>query len=340
MKYRKFGNTDLNVSEICYGTMRYASKTGQEDEQSKAATRALEEAVDSGVNFIHSSYEYGTRWLTGDVLGRHPRRHDLHHIIKVNVPDWGEPRFEPGKFRERIEEALRELKVDRIAIVQHLHRGTLARELGYCDEGEPKRLGEFDEVTQPLVETFEQLRQEGKVGYLTTFPYTVGYARHAIESGHFAGVVAYYNALETEMYDLFPAMQERGQSFIGIRPFAAGLLTDRRINRDSIPADDRMRGTELDRLYDQLAEFRAALSTAGVAEPESWTRFAIRFALAHPAITSTVVGINTPEQLRATLAAVDDPAPGEEVVRTAHEICTRFRKKFGVQGNTAGVLTY
>ncbi len=45
--------------------MRYASKTGEHDDQSTAATRALEEAVDSGVNFIHSSYEYGTRWRSG-----------------------------------------------------------------------------------------------------------------------------------------------------------------------------------------------------------------------------------------------------------------------------------
>jgi len=78
MRYRKYGNTELKVSEMCFGTMRYASKEGIPDETSKAGKRALEEALEQGVNCIHSSYEYGTRWLTGDVLKNHPKRHELH----------------------------------------------------------------------------------------------------------------------------------------------------------------------------------------------------------------------------------------------------------------------
>ncbi|MDA3950998.1 MAG: aldo/keto reductase [Spirochaeta sp.] len=261
MKYRNYGNTDLSVSPVCYGTMRYASKAGTLDDQSRAGARALEEAVDAGINFIHSSFEYQTRWLTGDVLGRHAKRHDLHHIIKVNVPDWGVPTFDKPTFRGQVEDALRDLKVDRIAIVQHLHRGTLERELGYCAEGEPKRLSEFDAITEPLLEEFEKLRDEGKVGYLATFPYTVGYGKRAVESGSFSGMVAYFNALETEMMDLFPAMEEHGMGFIGIRPVAAGLLTDKRVNRDKLPADDRMADSQFDRWYDQLNEVSPTVNT-------------------------------------------------------------------------------
>ncbi|MFW5797390.1 MAG: aldo/keto reductase [Spirochaetota bacterium] len=212
----------------------------------------LEEAVDSGVNFIHSSYEYGTRWLTGEVLGKHHKRHDLHHIIKVNVPDWGEPTFDKETFRARIEEALRELNVERIAVVQHLHRGTLERELGYCAEGESKRLSEYDAVTEPLAE------------------------------------------------------------------------------------DDRMRDAQADRFYDQLAELPKELPP----EPESWTAFAIRFPLADPRITGTVVGINTPEQLRTALQAVEGNYPDRAVVESAHRVCTTFRERFGVKVNTAGVPVY
>ena len=336
MNYRPYGNTDLNVSEICYGTMRYASKSGEMDDQSKAGARALEEAVDAGVNFIHSSFEYGTRWLTGEVLGKHPKRHELHHIIKVNVPDWGAPAFDKEKFRGQIEDALRELRTDRIAIVQHLHRGTLERELGYCAEGEPKRLSEYDEVTEPLKEEFARLREQGKVGYLATFPYTVGYARKAVQSRDFSGVVAYFNALETEMLELFPEMEEAGMGFIGIRPFAAGLLTDKRVNRDSLPEGDRMRDSQFDRFYDQLAEFRKAISE----EPASWISLALRLALADPRITSTVVGINTPGQLHEALRAVESGLSDDTLLRKAHEICKSFRERFGIKANTAGVPVY
>ncbi|MDA3948213.1 MAG: hypothetical protein PF508_03220 [Spirochaeta sp.] len=75
-------------------------------------------------------------------------------------------------------------------------------------------------------------------------------------------------------------------------------------------------------------------------EPDSWTKFAIRFSLADPRIASTVVGINTPEQLHTILDAVEEPLPAPEVVAAAHRICTETRKQHGVQANTAGVPVY
>ncbi len=52
MEYRAFGSTGLNVSVICYGTMRYASKGGERDDRAAEATRAPEEAVEAGINFF------------------------------------------------------------------------------------------------------------------------------------------------------------------------------------------------------------------------------------------------------------------------------------------------
>ena len=97
-----------------------------------------------------------------------------------------------------------------------------------------------------------------------------------------------------------------------------------------------MRDKQWDRLYDQLAELRQALPL----EPDSWTRFAIQFSLAHPAIASTVVGINSPEQLRPVIEAADGHYPDAEVLETARAVCNRFRDTFGVKANPAGVPTY
>jgi aryl-alcohol dehydrogenase-like predicted oxidoreductase len=336
MRYRRFGNTDLEVSEICYGTMRYASKTGELDDVGKAGRRALEAAIDRGVNFVHSSYEYGTRWLTSQVLAEHPKRHELHHIIKVNVPDWGDEGFDEEMFRKQIHEALEELHTDRIAVVQHLQRGTLPRSIGYNAEGEPKRLAEFDAVVHPLREAFDRLHREGKVGYLTTFPYTVGYAEKAVESGLFSGLVAYFNCLETELMDLFPAMEEKGMGFIGIRPLAAGLLTQRRVDRDRLGPEDRQHDESWNRLYDQLGELRSALDE----EPEDWTDFAIRFSLAPKVAASTVLGINRTDQLEAALAAVEGPEVSPEALSAAHELTKKYRESYGVQGLPSGLPVY
>lgn len=337
MKLRRYGNTDLMVSELCFGTMRYASKSGAEDATSDAGRRALDEAIDRGVNFIHSSYEYGTRWLTGKVLEHHPKRGELHHIIKVNVPDWGAPAFNGAEFRRQIEDALRELHAERIAVVQHLQRGRVPRELVYGPEGEAQRLAEFEAVIEPLREAFEELRAEGKVGHLATFPYTVGYARKAVESGAFSGVVAYYNILETEMRDLFDDMAARGMGFIGIRGLMAGLLTDARVNRAATPPADRFRDPAWDRAYDQLAELRSGLS-GSIA---SWTDLALRFSVADERIVSTVVGINQPEQLRGVLAALAvADGMANEIIPHAHRICTAFRERYPIKGNSSGVLIY
>ena len=67
--------------------MRFANKGGNDDQLSRNGRSALERALKRGVNFVHSSYEYGIRWSMGSVLADHSRRHDIHHIIKVPVPD-------------------------------------------------------------------------------------------------------------------------------------------------------------------------------------------------------------------------------------------------------------
>lgn len=316
--------------------MRYANKSGAEDETSKAGRYALEQALERGVNFVHSSYEYRTRWLTDRTLANHPKRHDIHHVIKVNVPDWGEDGFDEDEFRRQVHEALEELHTDRIAVVQHLHRGKLPKRLGYTAEGEPSRLAEFESVAHPLREAFDRLKREGKVGYLATFPYTVGYAERAIESGLFDGLAAFFGCLETEMMDLFPTLEERGMGFIGIRPLAAGLLTNKRVDRKSLSSDDRQTDASWDRLYDQLGEFREALPE----EPADWTEFAIRFSLQPSAVASTVLGINRVDQLETALAAIEGPPIPEETVRAARALTLKYRAQYGIKALPSGIPVY
>ena len=244
---------------------------------------------------IHSSYEYGTRWSMAPVLANHPRRHDIHHVIKVPVPDFGDRgRFDPAKFRLRVEEALTELHADRVAVVQHLQRA--------APNTDERRLPEIEAVDEPLRETFETLRAEGKVGYLASFPYTVRFAESALAAGTFSGLVAYYNAIEMEMARFFPALERSGGGFLCIRPFLAGLLTDRRADRQALPADDRMRERTWDGAYDRLDVLRDRTV------PESMTRFAVRFALAHPIVSSLIVGLNTVAQVDEVIDAASEPA--------------------------------
>ena len=295
MQARTFGTTDLEVSPICFGPMRFADRDGTDDDLSRGGRRALERALERGVNFLHSSYEYRTRWSMGRVLANHPRRHDVHHVIKVPVPDSDDGgRFDAAKFRLRVEEALRELHADRIAVIQHLQRAR--------PNSDELRLRDVGAIGEPLRDTFETLRAEGKVGYLTSFPYTTAFAEAALATGAFSGLVAYYNVVEMEMARFFPVLERSGGGFLCIRPFLAGLLTDRRADHHTLPDDDRMRAPEWDAAYERLAVLRKRLG------PASMTRFAIRFALAHPIVASLIVGLNTVAQVDEVIDAAAEPA--------------------------------
>ena len=309
MQYRQFGNTDLRVSEICFGPMRFAERDPGSDERSVAGQKALARALERGVNFIHSSYEYGTRWAMAEVLKDRPDRHDLHHVIKIPIPDFDDGgRFDRRKFRIRVEEALRDLHTERIAVLQHLQR--------YRPNTDDERIPNMPALQEPMMQEFEALKQEGKVGYLTTFPYTPGFAEAARKTGDFSGMVAYYNAIEMEMAEYFDDMAARGEGFLCIRPFMAGLLTDRRADRSALPDDDRNRDERWDQAY---ARFELIKATFGD-RVESWTSFAVKFALIHPVVTSLIVGLNTPEQVDQVLDAADGSYPDRRAFDAAQAI--------------------
>ena len=105
------------------------------------------------------------------------------------------------------------------------------------------------------------------------------------------------------MTRFFPALEQSGGGFLCIRPFLAGLLTDRRADRDALPAGDRMRAPSWDGAYKRLEVLRERL------QPHSVTAFAIQFALAHPIVASLIVGLNTVAQVDEVIDAAAEPAP-------------------------------
>ncbi len=310
MKYRTIGGTDIVASVICLGPMRAAARSPGDDEKSRLGEAALRRVLDGGVNFIHSSYEYGTRWMLERVLKDHPRRGELHHVIKVPVPDFQDgDRFDPAEFRLRVEEALRDLHAERIAILQYMWRSD--------PNTDERRLPLLAQVLPEVVQTFETMRDEGKVGHLFTFPYTVPCGRAAIETGRFDGLIAYYNPCEMEMADLFDDLQRRGMGFLCIRPLYQGILTDRFVSPEDAPDGHRLsdprHAAEFSKRAKVVEAFRDQIG-------DSLVSFAIRFALAHPVVASVIVGINTPQQADGLLEAADGKYPPVEVVEQAREL--------------------
>jgi aryl-alcohol dehydrogenase-like predicted oxidoreductase len=311
LNYRRFGNTDLKVSEITFGAMRFVKgqKTRNDEQTGKRALRA---AIDGGVITIHSSGEYGTRWALSDVLRDHPKRHALQHVIKVETPDYDDSAFDRATFRKKVEDALRELHAERIAVVQHLQRGPNVDKVAVYDgSGDARRIAALATIGPELEDAFAELKREGKVGWLATFPHTPGYARAAIESGHFHGMVAFFNLLETEMVPLLGAMRERGMGYFAMRPFLQGLITDKRADHVRLPEGDAQRNPEWEPYYGRFARLQEELG----AKVGSWSELAVKFTLADPLMPSVILSMNTPEQVESVLAAADGNYPDAAFMR-------------------------
>lgn len=331
MKYRNFGHTDISVSELSFGAMRATGDaahvprahqpTREElDQANSAGRRALEAALDGGVNCIHSSEDYGTWWMIGATLAHHPKRHDIHHVIKVSSPDYDDSTFDPSIVRRDVESALRALHTERITFVQHLQRGPhVSPDDAYSPAGDDRRIGALPTIAEEFAAIISDLRDEGKVAHGITFPHTMPYAKAALNTGAYDGVAHFFNLLETEGMEILDSMVERGYGYFAIRPLLQGMLTDKRVNRASLPTSDPMTLPIWDSRYALLEKIRETIGDP----PDSWAAYATRFALAHPGITSVITSANSETQVTGLLTALDRDYPSEETLRTVASLVSK-----------------
>ncbi|MGJ7459908.1 aldo/keto reductase [Halomonas sp. MA07-2] len=315
MQTRSLPGSDLRFSALTFGTMRFASKDPDDHASVSQGKRALSAALDAGINTVHSSYEYGTRWVLDEFLGEHPKRHELQHMIKVASPEYTDGGFSEAQFRETIETALRELHTEHITLVQHLQRG-VPKPIIYDSRGDGQRLAQFDSVTEDLLAAFDKLKDEGKVGHLTTFPHTLGFAERAIASGQFEGMVSFFNVVENDLLDHFPRMAEQGMHVFAMRPFLQGMLNSRRAESQELLNDSPFGKPEWAPHLRRLERIRPLVREAGIA----WDDLALRFAL-HPAIVpSVIVSMNREEQVARAVAAIEGPPLDDALVMKIREV--------------------
>ena len=283
MDKRRLAGTDLDVSVICYGPMRAAQD--RNDPDLPIHKRAMTAAIERGINFFHSSYEYGVRWMMHDVLKGHPARHDLLHVIKAPVPDWDDYDFDADKLERRIDDALKELCTDRIALVQWMWR---------CrPNDEAHRLPRLEEFHDRVMITFERLRDKGKVGHLACFPYFPGSAAAAMARLAQGTLIAYYNPLEMEMSPVIERLATEERGFLAIRPLYEGVLTDRFAAHRDVPHGHRLANEKYLKAFRARERLATMVPEAGLA----MTRFAIRFPLMSANCASVIVGLNSEAQV-------------------------------------------
>jgi 1-deoxyxylulose-5-phosphate synthase len=304
MEHTRLGRTGLKVSRICLGTMTFGLQC---DESTSRAI--LDRAADGGVSFIDTADVYplgGTLEDVGrteEIIGRwlEGRRHEFVVATKCFFP-MGERPWQRGNSRRHIMEAidgsLRRLRTDHIDLYQ-LH--------GF-DADTP-----LDETLQAL----DDIVRAGKVRYVGCSNWLAFRIARAVGRSEARGWVRFesvqprYNLLFREFErELFPLCGEEQIGVIPYNPIAGGMLSGKH-RRGEPTAGTRFTMPNVSGLYqgrywkdaafDTVEALQSVADDAGLPLPT----LAVAWVLDNPVITAPIIGASRPEQLDATLAAVD-----------------------------------
>jgi len=299
MRYRTLGRTGIKVSPYALGAMMFGAIGNPDHDDS---IRIIHKALDAGINFIDTAEAYSdgeSEEIVGKAL--EGRRDGIVVATKIRpramvaTPDRAADPNQRGNSRRAIvtavESSLRRLRTDHIDLYQ-IHRPdpdtdveeTLSALSDLIHAGKVRAIGSS---TMPASDIVEAQWVAGRRG-LERFrseqpPYSI--LNRGIEA------------------EVLPVAQRYGMGIIAWSPLAQGLLTGR-IRRGQ-PTD--LRRTALfshmrdERRLDAVEKLIPLAEEAGL----PMTHLAMAFAIAHPGVTSALIGPRTMEQLDDLLAGAD-----------------------------------
>jgi aryl-alcohol dehydrogenase-like predicted oxidoreductase len=308
MHRRRLGRTGLMVSEVGYGAWGIGGGVwGAADDA--ASLRALERAIDLGMNFIDTALAYGPHH-SEQLIGRAVRRSGQDVVVTTKVPpknlqwparaDVALDEILPGAhIRHCVERSLRNLQTETIDLLQ-LH--------AWRDEW----LGQGD-----WQETIEALRSEGKLRFfgVSANDGEPDNARAIVSSGVVDTVQVVYNVFEQRPQDaLLPLCAEHDVGVIARVPFDEGGLTGA-IQADTTFAADDFRAAYFrgDRAR-QVAERAQAIAEDLGRSTDQLAELALRFVLSNPAVSTVVAGMRSVRNVERNCAVADGRGlPAREV---------------------------
>ncbi len=323
MIYDKLGNTDIEVSKICLGTMTFGQQNSEQD-----AHEQLDFALDHGINFIDTAELYSvpaqkeTQGSTERYIGTWLKnRSDRDKIIlatKIAGPNLEfcshireNMSYDERNFREAVHTSLERLQTDYIDLYQ-LHwpeRTTnFFGKLGYTSHDD-----QWEDNILSILETLDKLVKEGKIrniGLSNETPWGLSQFLKLAEKHNLPRVMSVQNP-----YSLLNRTYEVGMAEMSIReqagllaysPLAFGVLTGKYLN-GVMPENGRL--TLFPSFKRYLVE-RATQATEQYAEIAkkydlSLTHMALAYVNTRPFLTSNIIGATTLEQLKQNIESVN-----------------------------------
>lgn len=331
MEYRQLGNTNINVSAICLGTMTYGDQNTQAD-----ASSQLDYALSEGINFIDTAEMYPvppkaeTYTRTETIVGNWLKTQARDKIIlggKVAGPrrgmHWirgGPANLDRANIREAIEGSLKRLQTDYIDVYQlhwpernvpmfgqYLFDPANEYESGVLGEGETKA---WISIHNQL-ETLSELVKEGKIraiGLSNEQPWGVmEFCRIAdiYNLPRVASIQNCYNLINRGMeFGMSEVLYRENISLLAYSPLAFGHLTAKYI--DNPEAKGRVtQFLGYAQRYKKPNVFPACAAYAKLARENGMTptQMALAFVYHRWFVTSTIIGATSMAQLTENIVA-------------------------------------
>ena len=303
MRYRTLGSTGIRVSPYCLGAMMFGGWANADQDD---GVRIIRRALDAGINFVDTADVY-SRGDSEEIVGKalKGRRDSVVLATKVHGQMGDDPHDpnQQGNSRRwiihEVEQSLRRLQTDYIDLYQ-IHRPepgtdieeTLSALSDLVHAGKVRAIGSSTFPAEQIVEA--QWAAERR-----------GYERFRCEQPPYS---LFTRAIEAAV---LPTCERYGMGVIVWSPLGGGWLTGRyrrgteidmtRGRASRLPARYDPSLPENQRKLDLVEQLEAVAADAGT----SLMHMAIAFAIAHPAVTSAIIGPRTMEQLEGLLEGVD-----------------------------------
>jgi aryl-alcohol dehydrogenase-like predicted oxidoreductase len=288
---RPLGRTGADVTILGYGAMELRGQPRGPAIDDAEAGRLLGAVLDSGINLIDTSIDYGrSEELIGRYIGH--RRDEYFLASKCGClleppPDATPPYphdYSPGNVRAGIEQSLRRLGTDRLDLVQ-VHMSPSRAQLD----------------ADRTVETMLSLRDEGKVRFIGMSGIRPNLPDH-IAMGVFEVFQIPYSAVQREHEELITEAAARGAGTLIRGGAARGAPAEDKAWRQGplgLDQGEGQRRWESSGIDDLLGDM-------------SRIEFVLRFTLSHPDLSSTIVGTSNAGHLRSNVAMAEKgPLPAD-----------------------------
>ena len=323
MNYKKLGNTNLDVSTICLGTMTWGEQNSQEE-----GFEQMDYALDQGINFFDAAEMYPspcrketygeTEKVIGNWFKGRKKRDKIILATKISGPGMsyirgGSSQYTEKKISEAIENSLKRLKTDYIDLYQ-LHwperKTNFFGKLGYVHKEDFNEWNDFEKILIAL----EKFVKQGKIRFVGLSNETSWGLSKFLEVSKLKSLPKMMSVQNP--YNLLCRTYEIGLAEISIReksgllaysPLAGGFLTGKYRN-NNLPENSRQK--LFSDYYTRYNKPHASLVIEKYFEISNkfdlnFAQMSIKFCEIQPFMTSVIIGATTMEQLKINIESVN-----------------------------------